>query len=72
MTLQQTSMCKHGLTVGSANTITTAETTLLYNLYTEIATLSLLGVTRKVENFYAITYCTFINVENIDQLMCNQ
>jgi len=65
-------MCIHGLTAGRANTVTTAETTLLCNLYKEIATLSLLGVIRKVENFYAITYCTFMNFENIDQLICNQ
>lgn len=55
MTLQQTSICKHGLTVGRANTVTTAETTLLRNLYKENVTLSLLGVIRKEENFYAIT-----------------
>lgn len=71
MTLQQTSTCKHGLTVGRANTVTIAETTLLCSLYKGIVTFSLLGVIRKEENFYAITYCTFMNVENIDQLICN-
>ena len=71
MTLQQTSTCKHGLTVGCANTVTTAETTLLCNLYKGIVTFSLLGVIRKEENFYAITHCTFMNVENNDQLICN-
>jgi len=88
MTLQQTSMLKHDLTVGRANTVTTAQlhcyaiftkklfltvghanivttaqTTLLCNLYKETVTLSLLGVIRKEENFHAITYCTFMNVE---------
>ena len=72
MTVQQTSTCKHGLTVGRANTVTTAETILLCNLYKEIVTLSLLGVIMKEENFCAITCCTFMNVENIDQLICNQ
>jgi hypothetical protein len=61
-------MCKRGCTVGRANTVTTAQTILLCNLYKEIVTLSLLDVIRKAENFYAITYCTFTNVESIDQL----
>jgi competence protein ComGF len=62
-------MLKHGLIVGRANTVPTAQTTLLCNLYKEIVTLSLLGVIRKEENFYAITYCTFMNAENNDQLI---
>jgi len=62
MTLQQTSMWKHCLTVGRPNTVTTAETTLLCNLYKEIVTLYVLDLIRKEENFYAITYCTFMNV----------
>jgi hypothetical protein len=64
-------MLKHGLTVGHANTVTTTQTTLLCSLYKEIVTLSLLGVIRKEENFYAITYCTFMNVENNDQVISN-
>jgi len=71
MTLQQTSTCKQGLTVGHANTVTTTETTLLCKLYKGIAIFFLLGVIRKEENFYAITHCTFMNVENNDQLICN-
>jgi hypothetical protein len=45
---------------------------LLCILYKEIVTLSLLRVIRKEKNFYAITYCTIINVENIDQIICYQ